>query len=66
MWIGNHPGSLLAFPVADLAEHLIAKLSFFATDGDLITDDVNGRNIPGTEQFSSLRHADDPIPLSFV
>ncbi len=23
IWIGNHPGSLLAFPVADLAEHLM-------------------------------------------
>lgn len=65
-WIGNHPGSLLAFPVADLAEHLIANLSFFAANGYLVYDDVNNRSIPGTEKFSGLRNYDDPIPLSFV
>ncbi|GLE55239.1 hypothetical protein NJBCHELONAE_05500 [Mycobacteroides chelonae] len=65
-WIGNHPGSLLAFPVADLAEHLIANLSFFAANGHLVYDDVNNRSLPGTEKFSSLRNYDDPIPLSFV
>lgn len=66
IWIGNHPGSLLAFPVADLAEHLIANLSFFAANGYLVYDDVNNRSIPGTEKFSSLRNYNDPIPLSFV
>jgi hypothetical protein len=66
VWIGNHPGSLLAFPVADLAEHLMENLWFFAANGYLIRDDVNGRNIPGTQNFSALPHADDPIPLSFV
>lgn len=65
-WIGNHPGSLLAFPVADLAEHLIANLSFFAANGYLVYDDINNQSIPGTEKFGSLRHYDDPIPLSFV
>ena len=64
-WIGNHPGSLLAFPVADLAEHLMENLWFFAANGYPITDDINGRNIPGLERFS-LPHADDPLPLSFV
>ncbi len=66
IWIGNHPGSLLAFPVADLAEHLMENLWFFAANGYLIVDDINGRNLPGLERFSTLRHADDPIPLSFV
>ena len=66
IWIGNHPGSLLAFPVADLAEHLMENLWFFAANGYPIVDDINGRNIPGLERFSSLPHADDPIPLSFV
>ncbi|SRX93328.1 hypothetical protein MSP7336_01565 [Mycobacterium shimoidei] len=65
-WIGNHPGSLLAFPVADLAEHLMENLWFFAANGYLVVDDINRRNIPGIEHFSSLAHADDPIPLSFV
>jgi hypothetical protein len=66
IWIGNHPGSLLAFPVADLAEHLMENLWFFAANGYPIFDDINGRNIAGLERFSALPHADDPIPLSFV
>lgn len=65
-WIGNHPGSLLAFPVADLAEHLLENLWFFAANGYPVVDDLHGRTIPGTEKFAALPHADDPIPLSFV
>jgi hypothetical protein len=66
VWIANHPGSLLAFPVADLAEHVMSILWFYAANGYLVYDDVNHRNIPGTQAFSSLPHADDPVPLSFV
>ncbi|BCQ06818.1 hypothetical protein JMUB5695_00227 [Mycobacterium heckeshornense] len=66
IWVANHPGSLLAFPVADLAEHLLSNLWFFAANGYLVYDDVNDRNIPGTERFSSLRRAGDQIPLSVV
>ncbi|HEY9304146.1 MAG TPA: hypothetical protein VIO95_07645 [Mycobacterium sp.] len=66
IWIGNHPGSLLAFPVADLAEHLMENLWFFAANGYLIVDDINGRSLPGLDRFSGLPHADDPLPLSFV
>jgi hypothetical protein len=65
-WIGNHPGSLLAFAAADLAEHLLENLWFFAANGYRVTDDINGRDIPGLQGFSHLAHADDPIPLSFV
>lgn len=32
-WIANHPGSLLVIPVADLAQHLLANLAFFAQKG---------------------------------
>ena len=66
LWIGNHPGSLLAFPVADLAEHLMENLWFFAANGYPVVDDISGRNIAGLQRFSSLPHADDPLPLSFV
>ncbi|MBV8860274.1 MAG: hypothetical protein JO259_00225, partial [Mycobacterium sp.] len=66
IWIGNHPGSLLALPVADLAEHLMENLWFFAANGYPIVDDINDRNIPGLQRFTSLTHADDPLPLSFV
>jgi len=65
-WIGNHPGSLLAFAVADLAEHLLENLWFFAANGYRVTDDINGRDIPGLQEFSALAHYDDPVPLSFV
>jgi hypothetical protein len=65
-WIGNHPGSLLAFPVADLAEHLMENLWFFAANGYPVVDDINGRKIPGLGRFSSLAHVNDPLPLSFV
>lgn len=68
-WIANHPGSLLAFPVADLAEHLLENLWFFAANGYPIIDDLTGRTIPavsGLPGFAKLGHADDPIPLSFV
>jgi hypothetical protein len=66
LWIGNHPGSVLAFPIADLAEHLMENLWFFAANGYPIVDDINGCNVPVPQQFSSLPHFDDPLPLSFV
>ncbi|WP_375476436.1 hypothetical protein [uncultured Jatrophihabitans sp.] len=64
-WIANHPGSLLVIPVADLAQHLIANLAFFLQNGYGIHDDVNDRPVPGADD-SSLRHAGEPFPLSFV
>ncbi|BBA99006.1 hypothetical protein RVR_5453 [Actinacidiphila reveromycinica] len=64
-WIANHPGSLLVIPVADLAQHLIANLAFFLQNGYGVYDDVNGRPLPGADD-PSLRHAGDPVPLSFV
>ncbi|MGA8332031.1 MAG: hypothetical protein WB777_22475, partial [Mycobacterium sp.] len=66
LWIANHPGSVLAFPIADLAEHLMENLWFFAANGYPIVDDINGRTIAALQGFSSLPHVDDPLPLSFV
>jgi len=66
LWIGNHPGSVLAFPIADLAEHLMENLWFFAANGYPIIDDINGCVIAALQGFSSLAHFDDPLPLSFV
>lgn len=65
-WIANWPGSLLAFPVADLSEHLVANLNFFAANGYVIYDDVHGNAVPGIKKYSALRHFDDAVPLSFV
>ncbi|GAA4506502.1 hypothetical protein [Brevibacterium yomogidense] len=66
-WIGNHPGSLLVIPVADLAQQTLLNIAFFAQNGYGIYDDVNDRPIPGLERYSQrLAHHDDPQPLSFV
>jgi hypothetical protein len=65
-WIANEPGSLLVIPIADIAQHHIANLCFFAQNGCCIYDDVNGRPIPGLDEFSGLVDTSEPIPLSFV
>ncbi|HLH67116.1 MAG TPA: hypothetical protein VKV27_15595 [Solirubrobacteraceae bacterium] len=65
-WIANEPGSLLAIPIADIAQHHIANLCFFTQNGYCIYDDINRRSIPGIERFSGLVDTDSPIPLSFV
>jgi hypothetical protein len=65
-WVANVAGSLVVIPVADLAQHLLANLSFFAQNGYPIHDDINGRTLPGIQAFRHLRHFDEPFPLSFV
>ncbi|MEV4421346.1 hypothetical protein AB0L40_15375 [Patulibacter sp. NPDC049589] len=65
-WVANRPGSLLVFPVADVAQHAIANLAFFAQNGYAIYDDVHRRPIPGLERFRSLVDVDDPLPLTFL
>ena len=64
-WCVNVPGSLLAFPVGDLAQHTLAGMMFLTQNGYCLTDDVNGRAIPGMERFRGLVDLDDPFPLSF-
>jgi hypothetical protein len=65
-WCVNVPGSLLAFPIADLAQHTIAGLCFLAQNGYCLIDDVNGQPIPGIEAFRELVNVDEPFPLSFI
>src|SRR6185436_7879929 len=64
-WGVNVPGSLLAFPVGDLAQHTLAGMMFLTQNGYCLTDDVNGRPIPGMDRFRGLVDVDDPFPLSF-
>jgi hypothetical protein len=64
-WCVNVPGSLLVIPVADIAQHLIAILCFFAQNGYAIYDDVNNRKIPGLEEFRKLVDVEEPFPLTF-
>jgi len=65
-WCVNVPGSLLVIPVADIAQHLLAILCFFAQNGYAVFDDVNGREIPGLARFRGLVDVDAPVPLTFT
>ena len=65
-WVVNEPGSLLAIPIADIAQHHIANLCFFTQNGYCLYDDVNQRQIPGLEEFADMVDTSEPIPLSFV
>jgi hypothetical protein len=65
-WCANVPGSLLVIPVADIAQHLLAILCFFTQNGYAIYDDVNGRKLPGLQEFSGLVDVEEPLPLTFA
>lgn len=65
-WVANRPGSLLAFPVADVAQHAIANLCFFVQNGFVVYDDVHRERIPGIERFRAIVDVDDPLPLTFL
>jgi len=65
-WCANVPGSTLIIPVADLAQHLILALCYLVQNGACMFDDVNGRPIPGMDQFKSIVDVENPFPLSYV
>jgi hypothetical protein len=65
-WIANEPGSLLAIPIADIAQHHIANICFFTQNGYCLYDDINQRPIPGLEEFGDIVDIAEPMPLSFV
>jgi hypothetical protein len=65
-WCVNRPGSLLAFPVADIAQSFIAILCFIAQNGACMFDDVNGEQIPGMAEFAGMVNVDEPYPLTFL
>ncbi len=53
-WVVNHPGTLLVIPVGDLAQHVLLNLCYMLQNGLVLTDDINGRSIPGIEKFKDL------------
>ncbi|TQV86319.1 hypothetical protein FKG94_00775 [Exilibacterium tricleocarpae] len=65
-WCANVPGSTLIIPVADLAQHLILVLCYLVQNGVCVYDDINGRAIPGIEQFKGIVDTDNAYPLSVV
>jgi pimeloyl-ACP methyl ester carboxylesterase len=65
-WCVNLPGSLLAVPVADVAQHMLLMLCFIVQNGYCLYDDVNRRSVPGIEQFAGLVDLEAPYPLTFL
>ena len=65
-WVANQPGSLLVFPVGDVAQHTLLNLFFYAQNGYVIYDDINHRAIPGLEKFRDYVNIDSPYPLTFL
>src|SRR5690606_38511587 len=63
---GHVPASLLVIPVADIAQHLLAIFCFLVQNGYGMYDDVNGREIPGLEEFRGLVDVEEPFPLTFI
>jgi hypothetical protein len=65
-WCVNRPGTTLAIPVADLAQHQLAVLCYIVQNGACMFDDVHGTKIPGLERFADLVDLDNPYPLSYL
>ncbi len=65
-WVVNHPGTLLVIPVGDLAQHVLLNLCYMLQNGLVLTDNINGRSIPGIEKFQDLVDIDNTWPLTFV
>jgi hypothetical protein len=64
-WCVNVPGSLLAFPVADVAQHALAGIAFLVQNGACLADDLTGEPIAGLERFQHLIDPENAFPLSF-
>ena len=65
-WVGNAPGSLLIFPVGNLAQHVLLNIAFYAQNGFTIYDDINHRGNSGIEEFHDFVDVENPYPLSFL
>jgi hypothetical protein len=65
-WIANHDGSTFVIPVGDLAQHVLATISYFTQNGYTIYDDIAKRPIPGTEKFGNLVDVNKPVPLTVL
>ena len=65
-WVANKPGSLLVIPVGDLAQHILLALAYLLQNGQVLTDDINGRAIPGIERFREIVDPANAWPISFL
>ncbi len=65
-WVVNHPGTLLVIPVGDLAQHMLLNICYMLQNGLVLTDDINGRRVPGIERFHRIVDTNNTWPLTFV
>lgn len=65
-WVANAPGSLLVFPVGDLAQHTLLNIAFYVANGFCIYDDIHRTRIPGIDKFRDLVDIENPYPLTFL
>jgi hypothetical protein len=65
-WAVNKPGTLLVSPVGDLAQHALLGLCYMLQNGLVLYDDVNGRPVPGIEEFADIVDVNNVWPLTFV
>lgn len=65
-WVVNHPGTLLVIPVGDLAQHVLLNICYMLQNGLVVTDDINGRSIPGIEQFRGIVDVEKTWPITFI
>jgi hypothetical protein len=65
-WVFNHPGTFLVIPVGDLSQHVLLALCYMLQNGLVLTDDINGRSIPGIEKFSHIVDSNNTWPLTFI
>jgi hypothetical protein len=65
-WAVNRPGSLLVFPVGDMAQHVIAVLCYYTQNGYCMYDDVNHQQLAGLKQFADLVDVENPLPLTLL
>lgn len=63
-WNANKPGTLLSFPIADVAHHQLLKFIFLAQNGFVVYDDVHNRRIPGLEKFSGHVNLERAYPIT--
>lgn len=65
LWIANAPGSLLAIPVVNVAQHVILGLCYLVQNGYGLTDDIHREPIPGMDRFGDLIDLNALYPLSY-
>lgn len=65
-WSFNLPGSLVVFPVSDVAQYLLSLLLNYTERGIALYDDEHNRPIPAIEQFRHVVNIDEPAPISVV